>query len=183
MVFQKKQIVICVAAVVLVGGFILFRYLPLQKKMKAIEARKNTAQAAITKAAAQSKQLPAIKEQLLHLQTTVGNYTTNIPAERTLGEFLHKIADLMNKHNLSEQQVQPGKEIKTEKLNCIPVSMRCKGRLIRIFEFYKSLQQLERSIRIEQVKLSNDTNLSGEVSMQTEAIIYYKPKADGDTRI
>jgi type IV pilus assembly protein PilO len=127
----------------------------------------------VSKASAESRQIPAMKEQLLKLQTAVGNYEQQIPTQRDLGEFLQKIANLMNEHNLQGQMVQPGDEIKAGQLNCIPVNMQCKGRLSQIFEFYKDVQRLDRLIRIEYVKLANDGGFSGEVSMQTKAIIYY----------
>ena len=54
--------------------------------------------------------------------------------------------------------------------------MQCKGRLTQIFNFYECLQALDRLVRIEQVKLSNDAGYNGQVSMETKAIIYYRTK-------
>lgn len=175
---EKKQIVICAVAVVMVGSFVLFRYLPLQKKRKALEQAKAAQTIAIAKASAQRDQLPALKEQLLKLQSVVGNYQANIPEQRGLGMFLHKIADLMNQQNLTEQVVQPGDEIEAGKLNCIPVNMQCRGKLTQIFEFYKQLQGLDRLLRIEQIELDNENDFSGTVSMQTKAVIYYRSQPE-----
>ena len=174
---ERQQAVICVVAGAIVGGFVLFRYLPLQKRIKVVEQKRAEQSLVIAKASAESEQVPALKEQLLKLQSAVGNYERQVPGDRNLGGFLHGIADLMNKHNLREQLVQPGKEIEADELNCIPVSMQCKGRLKRIFEFYKSLQGLDRLVRIEQVKLTNDSDFSGEVKVQTKAVIYYRAQA------
>ncbi len=173
---ERQQTVICIVAGAMVGGFVLFRYLPLQKRIKAVEQRRAEQAIVIAKASAESEQLPALEERLLKLRSTVGNYGRQVPESRNLGGFLHGIADLMNKHNLREQLVQPGKEIEADELNCIPVSMQCRGRLKRIFEFYKSLQGLDRLIRIEHVKLDNDGDFGGEVSIQTQAVIYYSLK-------
>lgn len=173
---ERQQIVICVVAAAMVGGFVLFRYLPLRKRIKALAQARAEQRLAIAKDTAQSGQLPALKEQLLKLQKAVGSYEANVPGQRALGVFLHRIANLMNEHNLREQLVQPGKEIETKELSCIPVSIQCKGRLKQIFEFFRSLQGLDRLVRIEQVKLENDSNFSGEVSMQTKASIYCRPQ-------
>jgi hypothetical protein len=54
--------------------------------------------------------------------------------------------------------------------------MKCKGKLAQIFEFYRRLQGMDRSVRIEQVKLFNDSDFSGEVSMDAKAVIYYMAK-------
>jgi len=174
---ERQQAVICIVAGAILGGFVLFRYLPLQKRIKAVEQRRAEQALVIAKASAESEQLPALEEQLLKLQSTVGNYGRKVPENRNLGGFLHGIADLMNKYNLSEQLIQPDKEIETDELNCIPVNVQCRGKLKRIFEFYKSLQELDRLVRIEQVKLTNDSDFSGEVKVQTKAIIYYRAQA------
>ena len=171
---ERQQIVIFCLAGAMVGGFVLLRYLPLRKRIKVIEQRRAARTLAITKASAESRGLPVLKEELLKLQRVVGNYEANIPGQMALGAFLHRIANLMNEHNLKEQLIQPGEEIEADELNCIPVNMQCKGKLMQIFKFYESLQGLDRLVRIEQVKLVNESNFSGEVSMQTKAVIYYR---------
>jgi len=171
---EKQQLMICVAAGVIVGGFVLFRYLPLRRRLEAARQTKAAQTMTIAKGIADSKQLPLLKEQLLEMQRELENYEANIPEQSDIGVFLQRIAGLMNEHNLRGQMIEPRKEIKTEKLNCIPVNMRCKGRLTQIFEFYRQLQGMDRLIRIEQVKLFNDSDFSGEVGMEAKAVIYYR---------
>ena len=173
---ERQQLTICVVAGVIVGGFVLFRYLPLRRTMKALRQTKASQTLTIAKGTADNKQLSLLKEQLLKLQHELENYEANIPGQRDLGAFLHRIADLMNEHNLSEQVNETLKEVKGEKLNCIPVNMQCKGKLDRIFEFYRRLQGLDRLVRIEQVKLTNDSDYDGQVSMEARAVIYYRAK-------
>lgn len=175
---ERQQIAIFVIAGAMISGFVLFRYLPLQKKIKAAEQTRAAQTLDIAKASSQSGQVPALKGQLQKLQRTVGNYEANIPEQRALGAFLQQIANLMNENNLREQLIRPGKEVEAEELNCIPVSIQCKGSLKQIFEFFKSLQVLDRLVRIEQIKLVNDSDFSGEVGMQTEAVIYYRAETE-----
>jgi Tfp pilus assembly protein PilO len=160
----------------MVGGFVLFRYLPLKKRVKAIGQKRAVQTLAVNKAYHQGEQLSALREKLLKLQGAVGNHQANIPAQRELGEFLHRITNLMNENHLKEQVIAPGKEIEVDELNCIPVNMQCKGKLKQIFEFYRQMQEMDRLVRIEQLKL-NDNDFSGEVSMHTKAFIYYRPEA------
>ena len=171
---ERQQLMICVITGVIVGGFVLFRYLPLRSRMKALGQTKSAQALTIAKGAADNKQLFLLKEQLSKLQHELENYEANIPANSDIGVFLHTIADLMNEHNLREQVIEPRKEIKAENINCIPVKMQCKGKLPQIFEFYRELQGLDRLVRIEQVKLSNDKDFNGQVSMEARAIIYYR---------
>lgn len=174
---ERQQMVISAAAAVMICGFVLLRYLPLQRKMSSLRQAHTAQMLAISKTSAESKQMPAIKEQLQQLRTEIENYERRVPAQRELGEFLQKIANLMNECNLQGQVIQLGEEIKAGELSCIPVNMQCKGRLSQIFEFYRCVQGLDRLVRIEHVKLVNDGDFSGEVSMQTDAVIYYRAEA------
>ena len=173
---ERQQLTICVIAGVIVCVFVLFGYLPLRKSMKAVKQAKIAQTLAIAKGAADSRQLPLLNEQLLKLQNKLGNYKANIPEKNTFGGFLGSVTDLMNENNLKEQEITPGEEVKADQFNCIPVSIRCKGELAQIFKLYRQFQTLDRSIRIEQVKLSNDGGYKGQVSMETKAIIYYRAK-------
>jgi Tfp pilus assembly protein PilO len=168
---------ILAAAAAMVCAFVLLRFLPLKKEEKFLKQAYAAQMLAISKATDEGRQIPAMRKQLLDLQTAVGNYERQIPAQRELGEFLQRIANLMNEHNLKGQMVQPGKEIKAGELNCVPVSMQCRGRLSQIFEFCRRVQGLDRLVRIEHIKLVNDGDFSGEVTMQTEAVIYYRAGA------
>ena len=173
---ERQQLTRCVITGVIVGGFVLFRYLPLRSKMKAIRQIKSSQALTIAKGAADNKQRLLLNEQLLELRRELENYEAKIPEQSDIGVFLHKIADLMNKLNLSDQMIEPHKEIKAENLNCIPVKMQCKGKLAQIYEFCRQLQGLDRLVRIEQVKLSNDSDYNGQVDMESMAIIYYRAK-------
>ena len=170
----KQQIVIGIVAVVTIAWFVLLSYVPLRKRMKALKQNRTVQQAFIDKVSYQRKQLPELKQRMLELQKTAEDYRTSIPAQRDLGAFLQRIADLMSDTRLSEQFVEHGTETQAGVLNCIPVNMRCKGKLAQLFEFYRALQRLDRLVRIEQVELVNEADFGGEVSVQTKAFIYYE---------
>jgi Tfp pilus assembly protein PilO len=173
---ERQQLTIFIITGVLVGGFVLFRYLPLHSRMRALNQIKSAQAQAIVKGDADNTRLSQLKEQFSNLQRDLENYEAQIPKSSDIGQFLHKIADLMNKHNLSEQVIEPQTEIETENLNCIPVKMQCKGKLYQMFEFFRELQDLDRLVRIEKVRLSNDNDYKGQVAMESRAIIYYKAK-------
>jgi Tfp pilus assembly protein PilO len=171
---ERKQVVICLIAIVSVGGFVLFRFLPMYKTFKAVEQLKTAQRLIIAKGISDSEQLPLFMDQLIKFKAGIGDYENSIPQQKTLGLFVHQMADLMNQHQLEEQEIAPGAETEAEGLNCIPVSIQCKGQLEQIFTFFRELQALDRLIRIQQVKLLNDQNFRGQVSLETDVVIYYK---------
>lgn len=167
---------ICIIGAVIVCVFLVLWYLPLRRKTQAVMEAKGGRALAIAQAAADAKQIPLVREQLSRLQTRIGDYEAKIPDQRAHGVFLHRIAELMREHNLSDQVITPRDEIETEKFNCIPVSMTCRGKLAQIADFYRCLQSLDRLVRIERVTLTNDPAYGGDVTMETEAFVYYKAK-------
>ncbi len=175
---EKQQITICIMGAAIMCVFALFWYMPLRRQMSAIRQARTKRAFLIAKGTADSRKLPLLEEQLLELQTRLADYEANIPEQRAHGMFLHRIADLMKEHDLDDQVITPGTEIEADKFNCIPVIMQCKGELTQISEFYRRLQTLDRLVRIEKVKLSNDDKYGGRVSMETKAVVYYRAKVE-----
>lgn len=178
---QRQQMLILVSAGLLVGGFVLFRYLPLRKQTKILRQSIADRQALISQAAAKRQQLPLMQQKLSKFQERVENYEKNIPVQIDIGGFLGKVADLMTQHNLTEQVIQPKEEVAVEKLNCIPVTMKCSGSLAQIRQFYQSLNDMDRLVRVEKFELTNDRDFAGQVSMVTEAVIYYASEAKNES--
>lgn len=171
---RSQQIAICAIAGASVCVFVVFWYLPLRKKMATVKQAKAEQMLAIAKGTADAQQLPILEKQLRELRNELDDYEAKIPDQRDFGSFFGQITDLMNQLSLKEQNIEPGETVVADTFNCIPVSMRCKGRLTQLFNFYNCLQALDRLVRIEQVKLSNDADYSGQVSMETKAVIYYR---------
>jgi len=174
---QRQQLVIVIIAALIVGGFVFLRYLPLNKKIARIQQTQQQQLSLIEKAACEKAKITALQEQKDSILASLNNYDRNIPVDRDLGGFLQEIADMMNAADLAEQLVEPGQEMKGEKLISISINMQCKGRFEQIFSFFQSLNNLDRQIRIEDVKLTNSGGYDGLVQMQTSAVIYYRGQA------
>ena len=181
LIYEKRQIWIYISLVILLCGFVYFRYLPLHRELAGINDDKASEIAAISKSITENQNLSAFKDELERLQGRAGNYDMHVPSQRNLGGFLRKIADLMSNYSLADQVVQPDKEQEISGLYCIPINMECKGQLEQIFGFFKSVQKLSRVVRIISVELKNDSQFSGQVRMRTKAYIYYhaQPKQEG----
>ena len=174
MVLEKKQIVILIAAAMGFGAFIVFRYIPVSRDMEKINEIREEQNRAIAKGSSDKEQIILFEEQLQRLTQKLSNYENNVPTQKDLGSFLKEIANLMESNNLKDQAIQPLEEVKTDKLVCIPVSMEGTGSLAEIYDFCKNLQELDRQIRIRQVKLENEKDFNGNVKMKTEIVIYYR---------
>ena len=171
---KKQQIIILIVAAVMFGGFFFAAYLPLCAKRKAVRERREMIELVIKKMREEGRQIPMMEIQLESLRKDEKNYRRDMPESMDLGPFLNTIAQLMSENNLKDQSVKPGNEVKLGSLGCIPVEIKFKGRIVQVFEFFKSLQRLDRAVRIVLVNIVNDNALTGDLTAQTKAVIYYK---------
>ncbi|MCK4887193.1 MAG: hypothetical protein KAS96_07370, partial [Planctomycetes bacterium] len=105
---EKQQLVIFIIAVLIVGGFVFLRYLPLNKKIAQIHEMQQQQVSVIEKADVEKAKFAALQEQRDSVLELLKNYDRNIPVNRDLGGFLQEIADMMNTAELAEQFVEPG---------------------------------------------------------------------------
>lgn len=177
---ERQQLGIFTAIAVMIAIFAVLQYWPMHSKAHAIEQVKTAQLSAEIKLDEQTKKLPSLKAQLAQMRAQVGDYEAKIPTDRKLGGFLQEIAEVMNTHNLREQVVQPENEMQADTLMCIPVRIQCKGTDRQFFDFFKSLQNMERLVRIEKIQLKNALDLNGLVMLDARVNIYYRqPKQQG----
>ncbi len=172
--FERKQILIAGGAVVLMVGVLLAVLVPLNKKLKNLQAQHQSLLQQNQMAAAKAQSYPQLAEKLERMQQEVGDFDAKIPAERAVGAFLQQIADIMKRHNLANQLVQPSAEVQADKLNCIPVSFACTGNLEQIFAFFQDIEKLQRLIHIEQLELDADDKADSAIRLSAKANIYYR---------
>lgn len=170
----KQQVIIIVSAVVLLAGFAAFQYLPMRKKCDAIQKKHISQSSLISQAGQKDIQLSNLQNKLNELQADLVGFESSLPGDTQLGSFLGKVARLMDEYGLTEQQITPQQETKAGKLNCIGVTMKCRGGLSQVRGFYAAIQQLDRAIRVEEFRLLNDNEFSGQITMETKIIIYYR---------
>lgn len=171
---ERKQLVMSVAVVTLAAAFVLFQYLPLSKKAKSLEATNANLLVENAEADAHTAILPQLYKDIERIKGEVGDFDAKIPVGRSHGLFLQELTSVMQKRGLGELVVQPGKETETPDLSEIPVHIRCRGRLVQIFKFFKALEAFERIIQIEEVGLTADDTFSGMVTMQAKVNIFYR---------
>ena len=169
---RKQQMWVYIIAGLFVCDFVLCGYIPSRQRLTALDRTRAQQRQVIQMAAAQSVELPGLEQRLRGMGKAVEGFDRRVPADRALGTFLQQIAGMMTDCRLTEQVVLPGKEGKTNELNCVPIHVACKGGLTDIFSFFQRLQNMDRLVRIQRVALENDADLTGRISLQVEAVIF-----------
>ena len=171
---EKKQIIILSLIAVMVIGFGLFRFYPLSRRKLALKDTRLSHLNELEKLQSQKLQIPILREKVGKLSSKVQSYDSKIPETRDLAPLWQQIAEVIDMHNLKDQIVQPGSEIRGPQLCSIPISIQCSGSLKQIFDLFDSFDRLERLVTIEQVELKNDPAFRGRVKMNAKANVYYK---------
>ena len=176
---ERKQFVMSIAVVTLAVAFILLQYLPLDKKTKSLKAANTKLLVENTAVSARLEVLLQMYKEIEKIKEQVGDFDAKIPVGRSHGLFLHNLTSVMQKQGLSELVVQPGAETETTACGLfqIPVHIRCKGKLVQIFRFFKALEGFERIIQIEEVGLTANDKIDGDVTMQAKVNIFYRAAA------
>ncbi len=169
---RKQQMWVYVITGLFVCDFILCGYLPSQQRLRTLQRGQAQQRKVIEMAAAQSVELAGLERRLRGMEKRIEGFDQRVPADRTLGTFLQQIAGIMSDCHLVQQVVLPGKEWKTEDLTCIPIHVACNGTLTSLFSFFAKLQSLDRLVRIEKVTLENDADLTGQLGVQLETVIF-----------
>ena len=178
---EKQQIIIVVSAMLVIAGFCIFRLIPARKQSLALKQAKADSQSQAAANVARAAQIPYLREKLQDMHDRIGNYDARIPQGRNFAQLFEQIASVMNEHDLTDQLVQPNAEILGDELNCIPISIKCKGSLEQIFELFGSLSNFDRLINIHSLKLTGDKDRSGIVEMAAEANVYYHPTEENNS--
>ena len=180
---EKRQLTILAIVVAMAGGFLLLRWLPLRSAKAEAMMQRQQQKMIIEQSVLDGAMLRELNKQCAELSEQLSDFDDQIPSDRQIGPFLQEVSDLMKSRELSEQVIQPGEEIHENGLCCVPVEMHCRGGLEQIFEFFKALGSMQRLVRFEQVRLTNDHGFDGDVSMRTRAYIYYEESAEGKESI
>lgn len=177
---RRQQAWLYAVAVLFCADFVFYGYMPSYKRLQSLREAEMQQTRLIETAAAQSKELPALKVRLTSTEQIVEHYESYVPAEVSSGLFLQEIARIMTEHHLADQVVVPGKEAESDGVGCIPVRVNCTGSLKDIFGFFRDFQAMDRLVRVEKVILQNDRDFTGRVTMDTDAVIFYRPQAARD---
>jgi Tfp pilus assembly protein PilO len=176
----KQQVLVLIAGAVLVIGFVVFRYLPLRKMRNALKKEQVSQTVLIERGRTKQAEISKLQEQLDKLNENLADFDSKIPPDTGLGQFLGRIAALMDEQDLTDQQIAPHDRIESGQLICTPITMKCSGRLKQIQKFCRLLQELDRTVRIEKFRLVNDDQYSGRLRMEAEAVIYHaRPVSKG----
>lgn len=172
---EKQQVMILVVGGFILAGFGVFRYAPILRQKQSLKAEMEKHSLAVEQVGDQGSLLPELMWKKQSMQAQQDEFRSKIPVGRGFSQLWQQIADVMNDCQLSDQLVQPGTEIKSEDLCCIPLAIECSGTFEQIYAFFRSLESMDRLISIDEVKIENDSDFMALLKLNAKANVYYQP--------
>ncbi|MBN1359921.1 MAG: type 4a pilus biogenesis protein PilO [Sedimentisphaerales bacterium] len=173
---HRQQVWVYVVGFLFVADFIFYGYLPSHRRLQSLAEARLQKERLIETAESQARALPGLEQTLETVEKAVLHYEDRIPAETdgALGTFWNQVSVIMSSRSLTDPVMEPKDVIVADNLKCIPVRIKCKGALESIFGFCNDLRELDRLVRIERLTLTNDSDFSGVISLEAEAVIFYR---------
>jgi Tfp pilus assembly protein PilO len=171
---ETKQLVIFGVGIALILGVGFFRCKPLLARTKQLKITKSNQISENAYIRKQTMQLPIVGEKMKKLRSEIGEYYNRIPRNRNFAPLWEQIAAMMKSLSLKDQLIQPDKEVLGSEINSISITIKCSGSFSQLFEFFQLMENFERVVRIEQLKLTNSLTDPGLVTMDAKAKIYYQ---------
>lgn len=174
---DKKQLTILLLAGLILSGLAVYRYLPLIRKKLEMKKQISRQDQTMQQIQQYSGKLPELRQEKERLWEQLTDYSLKVPEGKQFAHLWNQIADMMNTCSLAEQLIRPGQEKKSDKLCCIPLTIECSGTLDQMFDFFQSLESLDRMVRLEEIKLVNSNDFDATVKLNATANIYYQPES------
>ncbi len=176
---MDKQYALCVSAIVLLAvGVGVFRYAPVLRQRQALHATIEDNHRTLEEIHTQRGRLEELAGQLEQMRDQAAAFNAKIPADRSFADLWRQIADLMNQYNLTDQLVQPGAAIESDRLGAILLTLSAGGTMQDIFAFFRAIEQWDRLLCLEEVELTNDGGFGGRVKLSAKARLYYQTAQD-----
>ncbi|WP_169853123.1 type 4a pilus biogenesis protein PilO [Anaerohalosphaera lusitana] len=172
---ERQQLLIIAVALGILGIFGAAIYAPLARQTMRLKTTKASVHDENGKVKSQIERIPSTVREKRELAAAVGDFEAKIPTERRFAQVWEQLAEVMNEEGLTDQLIQPGVEVKgKDELVCIPLSIECTGDLGQIYAFFRSLEELERLIRVDRLEISEDKDSDGKLKMTANAKIFYR---------
>ena len=181
MKLEKKQLIILGLSTAIVCGFGMFQYIPVIRQKNVIRDEMAQRDQLSEVICSQSVLLPELKQREKQLQEKLIPFTQKVPQTRQFSQLWQQIADVMNECQLTDQLVQPGKELKSDQLCSIPLTLECRGSLKQVFAFFQAMEDMDRLVRFEEVKFENDSDFNALVKLNAKANVYYQSDDKGNS--
>jgi Tfp pilus assembly protein PilO len=187
----KLNIGAALLVIALTAAFVAGLVRPGLKQLSTCQAEITARQAAVRAEQERLGNVGGLYASVLELDEGMRDFRVRLPAERRFGEFLSDLSDNLKKCKIDDYVVQPKPALLVEEgkvpdalklaggTAILPVSISFRGSFVQLFDFLTGLESLPRVSHVESIRVVNDEQHPGDVSVEMTLHTYQHP--DGPT--
>ncbi len=157
MKLQSEQTLTVALILGVVGLYVFTVHLPQKRHLKRLEQDYRQQQEKLVKAKEEYSHLGELNKKVTLLRNVVNRLYKRMPAKGEFGSSLEKIVAGLNASKLVTEEISPQSPKSEEKFSEMPININFKGNFENICTFLAGLENLDRLIRIENLRLEGDT--------------------------
>ena len=171
---DKHPTLILMVLLLTAVGLGAYQYYPVHLQKKALRETLRKQENKLDEIRSYSEKLPMLHREVKSLEPRSEEFSRRFPLDQRFSQLWQQIAEIMERNHLSDQLVRPGVVSCGRDFCSIPLEIQCSGTFEDFFEFFRSLEQFDRLIRMEDVHIRNDANVSGQLTLHANARVFYQ---------
>lgn len=151
-----------------------YQYYPVHLQRQALRQILQKQEVKLGEIQGYSEKLPILHRQVKELEPQAGQFDRLFPGRQGFSRLWQQIAEIMNSNHLSDQLVRPGEVTCSDNFCSIPLEIQCSGTIEDFFQFFRALEHFDRLIRMDEIHIRNDADLSGRLTLHAKARVFYQ---------
>lgn len=172
MKLRSEQAVTVVATLGVVCLFVFAIHLPQRRHLKQLEQDFRKQEENLSRAKEEYSQLAGLHKRVTTLRTVVNHLYKRMPAKGEFGSSLERIVAGLNSAKLITEEISPQSPVSEDKFSELPINIHFKGSFENICTFLAGLENLDRLVRIEDLRLEGDTSPSPVIKAKMVLNVY-----------
>jgi Tfp pilus assembly protein PilO len=163
-----------VAVIVLLCGFVAFIYRPSSQRLDALRRQSEEQRSRLNANLSQVRILPDVMLAVDKMQTRLERFDKRLPRQPDLGPFMNDITLVSHEAALRKVQVEPGVPTRGELYTEWPIALKFEGDFTSVFAFLRRVEEMQRLTQVKGLKVrSSDSGKSGQVQVELSMNIYF----------
>ena len=152
------------------------QYYPVHLQRQALRQILHKQEVKLDEIRGYAEKLPMLHREVKELEPQADDFARLFPGKQGFSELWQQIAVIMNSNHLSDQLVRPGEVTCSDNFCSIPLEIQCSGSFEDFFQFFRALENFDRLIRMEEIHIRNDNEISGRLTLHAKARVFYQPE-------
>jgi len=181
--FRQSSWLVTLSLAAIAVVYMTWGWLPGRKAVQKIRDDIETKQATIAQSTGLSSALMDVQREIEKTQSVVDRWDRSAPKQKDLSALFGRINTLAKSAKLTIRRFDPQPPVVYETLREIPIAMSCSGTFAQVYEFLRSVEQLEATIWVESIRMESiakDRKDAKDVQCELNLVVFSNNSKESD---